>query len=116
MTQMLSIKKRMVISIMWNKIEKIMVALQKCNQNTPSNQVLNLVNEIFVIKNIQKVYFEHGFFVKELSVPVKSHELKLAQMLVGNSLTHEVLPLWFRDGYAFEPSTKVIEFLKENSI
>lgn len=108
------INNRTVNNIMnWDEIQVVVSELQKCNQNTQKNQVLDLVNKILVAKNCKKVFFQSGFLIKELSVPVKSHGLELAAMLIGNSLTHETLPLWFRDGYAFEPSQEVKKFLKE---
>lgn len=105
---------RTVNNIMtWDEIEILVSELQKCNQNTPKQKIRDLLNSIFIAKGCKKVYFENGFFIKELTVPVKSHEIQLVSMLVGNSLTHETYPLWFRDGYAFEPSEKVIQFIEK---
>ena len=101
----------MVNNIMtWDEIQEVVKELQKCNQNTPKQTVLDLINKIFEAKKVKKVYFQIGYITKELSVPVKSHEIELVSMLVGNSLTHETLPLWFRDGYAFEPCQEVKQF------
>jgi len=97
----------------WDEIQEVVKELQKCNQNTPSQKVKDLVNKILKAKGCEKVYFLNGYITKELTVPVKSHGLELAAMLIGNSLTHECLPLWFRNGYAFQPYDKVIDFLKK---
>ena len=86
------------------------------HQNTANWRQRNEIEALFIEKGIKKLFYTvDGVSVIEHAICLNGHEQNIINALVRNSLTHEVSPIRFRDGYAFMAHPVVIAHVKTNT-